>query len=179
MIGSADGGAERIRCLRRDGAERKEVAKHKDDAFAWNPVAWDPSEGIAAFLPCMQIRGVHGVGLVGDTRVLCLLGLFVGLCGVVWVVLWVVVWVCATRRGWWLVCWVFGVWVCGWFVFLRGVVYVLLLLLRGAAAGWVWLSCLVCGGGLRTQERVLCYFTSHLIASGAGPAPFVRGCRWA
>ena len=38
---------------------------------------------------------------------------------------------------------------------------------------------LVCGGGLRTQERVLCYFTSHLIASGAGPAPFVRGCRWA
>ena len=99
--------------------------------------------------------------------------------GVVCVVLWVVVWVCATRRGWWLVCWVFGVWVCGWFVFLRGVVYVLLLLLRGAAAGWVRLSCLVCGGGLRTQERVLCYFTSHLIASGAGPAPFVRGCRWA
>ena len=38
---------------------------------------------------------------------------------------------------------------------------------------------IVCGGGLRTQERVLCYFTSHLIASGAGPALFLRGCRWA
>ena len=72
---------------------------------------------------------------------LCLLGCFwcVGVC-FLWCLCCFVggLWWCATRRGWWLVCWVLGVWVCGWFVFLRGVVYVLLLLLRGAAAGWVW-----------------------------------------
>ena len=121
MIGSADGGAERIRCLRRDGAERKEVAKHKDDAFAWNP-----SEGIAAFLPCMQIRGVHGVGLVGDTRVLCLLGCF-WCVGGVFVVVFVLL--------------------CGWFVGVCDTPWVVACLLGFWGVG-LWVVCVFAGGGV-------------------------------
>ena len=97
--------------------------------------------------------------------VLVVCGWFVGVCDTPWVV--------ACLLGFWGV----GLWVVC--VFAGGGVCSSLAASRGGGRlGPVGVR-LVCGGGLRTQERVLCYFTSHLIASGAGPAPFVRGCRWA
>ena len=96
------------------------------------------------------------------------------LCGFGWCFGWF-----ATRRGWLVFCRGLGVLVGGGFALLAGFVYVSSLLPRGAAGRRVpaGFPC-GCGGGLRTQERVLCYFTSHLIASGATPPRrWARGCR--
>ena len=118
-------------------------------------------------------------GLGGVTRrCWVFVGLFLGF-GVVWVVFGWCFWWFATRRGWLVFCRVLGVLVGGGFALLAGFVYVSSLLPRGAAGRRVpaGFPC-GCGGGLRTQERVLCYFTSHLIASGATPPRrWARGCR--
>ena len=102
----------------------------------------------------MSIRPCCG----GDTRVFWFLVVFWVVGGLVGVVLVGCVW-CFRHAGVW-VCFVgfVGWWLGGWFAWVGLVVYVVLLLpLAGRLplGGWF---CRVCGGGLRTQERVCTTF---------------------